>query len=186
MKFSLCREFIKFLDRDGSLKSGYAPEPVIQWLEGLDLPMDLLRFLQWDWPQTDCQLAHIRIQSSVAIRGDEATTTFLKYKFFNAGWAPNGDWFLIDFSTDACAPGFVTHDEWIPWGDESGDPREFFQPVARNFESFLYRLVEDRYLPTDFYAAREYNEFLAEEQKAEPTARDVTMNVNPRRRDDGR
>ena len=128
--------------------------------------MDLLRFMQWDWPQSDCQIAHITIQSSVSFHADEVTAHLLKHKFLNVGSAPNGDWFVIDFSTEACVPGFVTHEEWSPWRNEPQDPRQFFQPMTRSFESFLYRAVEGRYLPTDYYAAQEFNRFLAEERTA--------------------
>ena len=166
MNHSLCREFIQHLDRDDSLKSDNAPEHIKNWLEELGLPMDLLRFMQWDWPQTDCQIAHIAICSSTSIYDDEVTRHLLQHKFLNAGSAPNGDWFVVDYTTEACVPGFITHEEWSPWDDDSGDPRQFFQPIARTFESFLYRVVEDRYLPTDYYAAREFNQFLDEERRA--------------------
>jgi len=155
MNMNLCRDFISYLDQGGSLKSGNAPKNIEQWLEELNLPIDLLRFMQWSWPQTDCQMAHIRIRSSAPL---------LRQNFLNVGSAPNGDWFVIDFSTEACAPGFITHEEWSPWNDNSEDPRQFFQPIARTFDAFLYRIVEERYLPFDYYAAKEFNAFLLNER----------------------
>lgn len=166
MKNSVCEEFIHHLDQDGSLECDNAPEHIKKWLEDLNLPMGLLRFMQWEWPQTDGFIAHIRILSSASLYADEATAPLLKHKFINAGSAPNGDTFVIDFSTEACVPGFITHEEWSPCSDKPGDPREFFQPIARSFESFLYRAVEGRYLPTDYYAARDFNAFLADERSA--------------------
>jgi hypothetical protein len=164
MNQSLCREFIQHLDQESSLKSGPAPKRIENWLEELGLPLDFLRFMQWNWPQTDCQIAHIAIQSSESLYADEVTTLLLKHKFFNAGSAPNGDWFVIDFSTEACVPGFITHEEWSPWSEEPQDPRQFFQPIARSFDTFLYRVVEGKYLPTDYYAASDFNKFLADEK----------------------
>ncbi|MEW6305127.1 MAG: hypothetical protein AB1705_16755, partial [Verrucomicrobiota bacterium] len=160
MNQSLCREFISHLDRSGSLNPGNAPKHISKWLEELGLPMDLLRFMQWAWPQTDCQIAHISIMSSESLYADEATAKLLKYKFLNVGSAPNGDIFAIDFSTKSCVPGFITHEEWNPLDDEPQDPREYFEPIARTVDSFLYRVVEGKYLPTDYYAAREFNQFL--------------------------
>ena len=122
--------------------------------------------MQWDWPQADCQIAHISIQSSTSFYADEATSPLLKHKFLNVGSAPNGDTFVIDFSNEACTPGFITHEEWSPWDNELQDPRQFFQPIGRTFDSFLYRVVEGKYLPTDYYAAREFNKFLADERNA--------------------
>jgi hypothetical protein len=63
-------------------------------------------------------------------------------------------------------PGFVTHEDWSPWNDEPQDARRFFQPIARSFDSFLYRVVEGKYLPSDYYAAKDFNKFLEEEKKA--------------------
>jgi hypothetical protein len=166
MNQHLCRQFISHLNQDGSLKSGNAPKDIAKWLEELGLPVELLRFMQWDWPQADCQIAHIRIMSSTSLRADEATAHLLKHKFLKAGSAPNGDPFVIDYSSEACAPGFITHEEWSPWGKKREEPRQFFQPIARTFDSFLYRVVEGKYLPADYYAAREFNKFFAEEQNA--------------------
>jgi hypothetical protein len=166
MKKSVCSEFIHHLDQDGGLECGNAPEHIKAWFENLDLPTDLLRFMQWEWPQTDGFIAHIRILSSASLFAAKTTHALMKHKFMNAGSAPNGDMFVIDFSTEACAPGFITHEEWRPWSDEPKDPRKFFQPIARSFESFLFRVVEGRYIPTDYYAARDFNDFLANERLA--------------------
>jgi hypothetical protein len=163
MNHSLCREFIQYLDQDGNLRAGNAPKPIAAWLAGLGLPHGLSCFMQWDWPQQDGYLAHIAIFSSSSLHQHPATARLAEHQFLNAGSAPNGDWFVIDFSTEACAPGFITHEEWNPWADAPADPRPFFQPIARNFEAFLYRVAERRYLPTDYYAAREFNQFLKEE-----------------------
>lgn len=164
MNQNLCSEFIHHLDRDGSLECGPAPESVQKWLEGFDLPVDLHRFLRWSWPQTDGYIAHIRVHSSATLRSHDATAPLLKHKLLHAGNAPNGDFFVIDFSTEACIPGFVTHEEWDPWSEEPEDPRSYLEPIARSFESFLYRAVEGRYLPRDYYAASAFNAFLAKER----------------------
>jgi hypothetical protein len=165
MNKNVCCEFIHHLDKDGSLECGHAPRQIQNWLEGLQLPMEFLRFMQWDWPQTDGYIAHIDIKSSSSLHAEEETAVLLKHKFLNVGSAPNGDIFVIDFSTEACVPGFITHEEWSAWSDEPQDPRKFFQPIARSFESFLFRAVEGKYLPTDYYAAKDFNAFLADERK---------------------
>jgi hypothetical protein len=90
MNHSLCREFIQHLDRDDGLKSGYAPEHIKNWLEELGLPMDLLRLMQWDWPQADCHLGDIAINSSASLYADEATAHLLKYNLLNVGAHPMG------------------------------------------------------------------------------------------------
>ncbi len=166
MNCSVALEFIYYLDRHGALECGDAPEHIKRWLEDLNLPVGLLHFMQGLWPLTNCEIARIGIMSSTSIYADEATGLLLPHRFINVGSAPNGDWFVIDFTTEACVPGFITHEEWSPWDDPPDDPRKFFQPIARSFESFLYRAVEDRYLPTDYYAARDFNTFVADERSA--------------------
>ena len=166
MNHEICREFIHHLDQDGSLECGHAPEHIQRWLEELNLPVGFLTFMRWDWPQADGQIAHLTVRSSRSIYADDATVVLIAHKLLNIGSAPNGDWLVIDFSTEACGVGFVTHEEWSPWSDSPQDPRLFLQPIARSFASFLYRAVEGRYLPTDYYAARKFNSFLMEERRA--------------------
>jgi|GEM_PF-2879346 len=173
MNESICSEFIQHLDQHGSLECGRAPEHIIAWIDDLNLPDGLARFMMHNWPQADGFITHIRISSSLSLYADEATGPLLKHKFLNAGFAPNGDWFVIDFSTETCRPGFVTLCEWTPWLDEPTDPRRFFEPIARSFESFLYRVVERLYLPTDSYAAKEFNEFLTRERRNEHGTEDA-------------
>jgi hypothetical protein len=160
MSRELLSEFIYHLDADRSMKLGHAPDDVQAWLEDLGLPIDIRRFLQWDWPQTNSYIRHIALMSSENIIKDEYTSALLPYKFLHLGSAPNGDFFVLDISTDPCRPGFITHEEYC-----EKNPRVVFQPIARSFESLLYRLVEGRYVPKDYYAAREFNEFLEQERQ---------------------
>lgn len=164
MNYFLCARFIQYLNREDGLSCGHAPEHIKVWLEQLGLPTELLRFMQWEWPQVDCQIGPVAILSSASIYADEATAVLLKYKFLNIGSAPNGDWFAIDFFTDACQPGFVAHEKWSPWSDQPSDPRGFFEPIGRLLDSFLYRVVEDRFVPYDYDVAKDFNRFLADEK----------------------
>jgi hypothetical protein len=163
MNESLCREFMVHLDLDGKLKTGYADEETQEWLDSLDLSVELKCLMKWQWPRVDCEVAKIRLWPMSKIRGGEITPLLLEHQLFHVGNAINGDWLVVDFSTDACVPGFVTYSEWMAWDDEPENPRKYFQPIARGFDSFLYRLVEKLFVPTDYYAAKEFNEFLAEE-----------------------
>jgi hypothetical protein len=158
-------EFIHHLDLDGGMKVGHAPKEVEDWFEGLGLPMDMLRFLQWDWPQVDSQIGHIAVFSSQNIMKNKDTPRLLMHRFLPLGSAPNGDLFVIDISTGQCVPGFISHDAY--WGyEDTVNPREIFQAIARSLESLLYKLIEFRYVPTDYYAAKEFNEFLKSEEQS--------------------
>lgn len=159
MRRDVCRELLNHLD-GGELACGNAPEDVKKWLESLSLPVELLWFMQWDWAQNNSQLAHLSISSSREIMDDASSGMFARYGFLLIGSAPNGDWLVIDFRDGVCLPGFITHEEW----DQESDPRSLFEPIARSMESLLYRIAEDKYIPTDYYAAKPFNEFLKEEK----------------------
>lgn len=175
MNESLCSEFIRHLDRNGDLGCDAPPVHIENWISDLRLPVELSRFLLFSWPQKDCKVADINIHSSASIYADEATAPLLKDKFFNAGWATSGDWFVVDFSNKDCIPGFIAQCEWNPWLDKPVKPRKFFQPIARSLDSLLFRITEGLYVPADYYAAKDFSEFLAKEQQVERSASDTPI-----------
>ena len=164
MSRNLLSEFMYHLDVDGEMDLGHAPDDVIEWIESLGLPMSIRRFLQWDWAQTDGQIGHIHIMSSSNVRTNDWSDTFTPQKLLWLGSAPNGDFFVINFSDDRCIPGFVTHSEcWDGNGGMRSDLVSCFQPIARSMQSLLYRFAEALYIPTDYYSAKEFNKFLETE-----------------------
>lgn len=150
--------FIGHLD-SGDLKTGDAPETIKVWLQGLGLPQNLCRFMWWHWPQKDCRIGAVEILCSQALPEQESIDVYLQHKLLPVGSGPSGDTFVIDYSTDSCPVGFVTHEEYFG----EGDPREFFRPAARSVESFLYRIAEGRYFPCDYYETGYFNDFLQAE-----------------------
>ena len=168
----LLTEFIYHLDVNQDMEIGHAPEDVIAWIEGLGLPMSIRRFLQWAWPQVDSQIGHIAIMSSAKVRSNDLANQFTSQKLLWLGSAGNGDFFVLDYSTEQCIPGFITHEEcWTGTGVLNKELRQYFQPIAPTLESLLYRLVERRYVPRDYYAASDFNAFLDEERRTESVGR---------------
>lgn len=159
---------------DDSFGIAHAPKKIIAWFETLGLPMELLRFLQWQWPQKDCQIGPVSILKSSDIPKLDSIDVYLRHKLLPVGSGPNGDTFAIDFSVESCPVGFVTHEEY--YGE--GDPREFFRPAARSVESFLYRIAEGRYFPCDYYATGYFNDFLRAEAAHEPFPPYARRNTN--------
>jgi hypothetical protein len=43
-----------------------------------------------------------------------------------------------------------------------------YEPIAKSLESFFHKILENRYLPTDYFSAKAYNTFLDEERQANP------------------
>lgn len=166
----LCSEFMYHLNRDGALEIGEPPVHIQNWLDDLNLPEDLRRLARHDWPQVDCSLADISIYSSQTIYEYEVTPLLLKFRFLCVGSALSGDLFVIDFSNDLCVPGFIALGEWDHQADIPESPHKFFAPITANFDVFLYRVMEGKYVPADYYAAKEFNDFLARESIAEHRA----------------
>jgi hypothetical protein len=67
---------------------------------------------------------------------------------------------VVRCDSEPCEVGFITHEEYWEHKDE---PEKVYERIARSLDSLLYRVVEGRYVPIDYYAAKEFNEFLAEE-----------------------
>ncbi|MFN7892330.1 MAG: hypothetical protein ACK5OC_18685 [Pirellula sp.] len=144
---------------DGELDVGHAPDTIKQWFETLGLEMSFLRFMQWSWPQNECQIGPVSILGAQLIPNQDNIQSYLKDKLLPVGSGPNGDTFVVDFSTESCPVGFVTHEEF--YGE--GSPRKFFRPAARSIESFLYRVAEGRYFPCDYFVTGDFNDFLRDE-----------------------
>lgn len=145
------------------MEVGNAPEHVQQIFADWNLPLGLLRLLQWSWPQKDFCIGPVDILCALRVGTQTGMEELLASKFIRVGDAPNGDTFVIDFSVDSCVVGFIAHEGY----EETSDPREFFCPVARSVESFLYRATEERYIPGDYYEAGDFNQFLQEEAEHE-------------------
>ncbi len=158
--------FMVYLDSDDSLKVGEPSEKIKRWLRKQKLPSEFLTVALRYWPQDpNCELGHITMNSSLQIYEDEEITPLLaSFNFFNAGSSSTGDFFVVDLSTKECVPGFITLSEWDRWAKDP-DPRPLFQPIARSFDSFLYRVVEKLFLPVDYYSAQAFNKFLKAEGK---------------------
>lgn len=159
MNFELTESLLRKLD-SGQLRIGSAPDDVVHWLDGLGLPKSLARIMQHHWVQEDCSFdeANVDLLSATSIRNDEFTPALLKHRMLNVGNAINGDWFVIDFATEKCAPGFVSHEEWSGLPDETADPHDFFAPHAKTLEAFLQSVDKGQDMPIDYYEACEWNE----------------------------
>ncbi|MDB6026440.1 MAG: hypothetical protein JWM68_2663, partial [Verrucomicrobiales bacterium] len=143
-------------------KAGYAPKSTIEWLETLELPLQLLRFMQWRWVLDIEQIGGVTVWPVARTQADDLTPHFLRHKMLLLGCAPNGDPFVVDFSTVDCRPGFVSHETWSPLKGTASPP---FEPIGRVFDSWLYRIAEKLFVPMDYYVAKSFNSFIRAEGK---------------------
>ena len=161
MRASVCSEFLHYLHPDKEQGIGKPPQDVANWLDKTSLPAELLSLLRYDWLQEGAYFGHLYFMSARAIFNDEVRDDFLRQGFLNIGSAPNGDMLVICCDSDRCEVGFITHEEWWEHKDALA---EVYQPIARTLDTLLYKLVEGRYLPRDYYSAKGFNTFLAEER----------------------
>lgn len=159
----LCRDLLHYFD-EGDLDVGHAPKSVQGWLETLGLETDLLRLLQWYWPQTSGGIGPLHVYSSRDLRKTLHLERLLHSKLLPIGHALTGDPLVLDFTTATAQPAFVAHDRF--WEEEDLDPRSCMLPIARSLPSLLWRLAEGKYVPHDFYAAEALRRFLEEERAA--------------------
>jgi hypothetical protein len=117
--------------------------------------------IRFDWPQKSGYLAHLRVSSAKEILDGNLLPDLLPHRFLPIGSAPNGDSLVVRFDADQCEVGFISHEEY--W-EHKDDPGSVYQPIGRTLESLLYKVVDGRYIPTDYYAAKEFNAFLNEER----------------------
>ena len=152
---------------DDTVEIGHAWDGDKAWLEGLPLPVPLKRTLQWYWPIESVQIGPIVFEPVSGIRTYPWTPTLVQHQLIAIGFGPNGDAFVCDFASDECNVGFITHETY----DGESDPRRCYQPSFRTLESYLHRVDIGRYVPCDYYDARDYAEFLFAESQHTPFAR---------------
>jgi len=163
MRTSVCREFLLYLDRNGELDVGESPKAVVKWLKQSNLPFDLKHLLHFDWPQKTAEiLPWLRLSAAKEIPALEARNKLLRHGFLQVGSSVGGDPLVIRWDLEPFEVGFLTHEEF--WGQDV-EPQKVYARIARSLESLLYRVVEDRYVPIDYYAAKDINAFLAEEAR---------------------
>lgn len=163
MDAELCGHFLTYLLRDSDMGVGAPNRKVRGWLNRQKLPRELSNFAQKLWPQRSCVWGSVSLNSLTDIMEDEIAARLAPFKFFCAGYSITGDAFVLDISTGACAPGFIPICEWDAWADQPPDPHPFFESIARTFDSFLFRVVENLFLPVDYYVAKRLNQFKAAE-----------------------
>ncbi|HEU4712227.1 MAG TPA: hypothetical protein VFS76_11710 [Pyrinomonadaceae bacterium] len=162
MRTHLIRDLFQHLDRDGSLQVGHCPEAEKRRFEELQLPTDVKRVLQWNWPNRGAEVGGYNLYTPKEILASEDQPRLLAVGMLQIGFARNGDLLVLCWTEDKCAVGLVSHDEL--WEDRDADPREMYVEVTTSIDEYLWRAAEGRFLPVDFYAAIELNEMRGESE----------------------
>lgn len=159
MRYELVKDLLHHLDRDNGLKVGHADEKTTGHLEGLPIPLDLKRLLQWSWTTSGGQVGPYFLDSVNSIPDNYDYERLMLHHLIPVGHAANGDILVIRFEDEHCRIGLVSHDEL--W-EEVGTPDAAFVEVAPTLDEYFWRVCEGRYLPIDFYAASELAELRRE------------------------
>lgn len=158
MSVDITHEFLLHLDPDGELAIGESPPAVAKWLDQTnDLPWELRMLLRFYWPQVSGYIGSLHMKAASDILEYPELETLLKRRFVPIGSEPNGDPLVIYCEGDRLEVGFLSH--------EIDDGTVAYQPIARTLASLLYKLIEGKFIPTDYHAAKAFNEFLAEEKR---------------------
>src|SRR5687767_3290063 len=148
MRTELIQDLFHHLDQDGSLNIGYADERTTQMLEALAIPVDLKRALQWYWTTRGGDVGPYCLDSVNSILSNSDFSALFQAGMIPIGSAVNGDILVIRIDNDGCHIGLVSHDQF--WEGECS-PGEAYVEVTRTIDEYLWRSVELRYLPIDYY-----------------------------------
>ncbi len=140
-------------------KVGRCPNVANSTLEGMPLPLELKRVLQWYWTNSGGEIGGYTIHSVEESLANEDLPRLIGANMLPIGYASNGDPLVLCFSEETCAVGLVSHDQF--W-EESSDPGTAYAEVTGSIDEFLWRAAERRYLPVDYYAASELLEMRKE------------------------
>ncbi len=163
MNSDFCADVMCHLALRG-LEVGDAPTEVQRWLDTLNLDDSLVTFLASSWVQESAEIGPLRLTCSreMAAGGDDAERLLAHRLLLVGSAAANGDLLVLDLTTRTARPAYVSHE--VFWGDPEVDPRRHLQPIALSLDALLWRLAEERYLPTDYSAAEGLNEVLRKER----------------------
>lgn len=152
MRTELIEDLLNHLDKDGSLQIGNADNRTTHALEALAIPMDLRRLLQWNWTTGGGEVGPYTLHSVNEVTSHSDFDALFARRMVPIGFAANGDILVVRIDEEDCRVGLVSHDRF--WEGECG-PEEAYVEVAPTVEEYLWRSVEGRYLPRDYYAANE-------------------------------
>lgn len=139
------------LGGEGIVKVGHCDEILGQRVEKLPIPMELKRVFQWTWFGETVFLGKYAIHDLREILFNEWFDRFLSSRMIAIGSSKGGDHIVVSFATERCEVGFVNCVELA--GDEDIAPGMIYARISPGLDEFLFRLVEKRFLPTDYLVA---------------------------------
>src|SRR5688572_1196330 len=98
MRTALIRELFNHLDRDGSLQVGDCPQNVSRALEGMPLPLEVKRVLQWYWTNSGGEVGAYTLYSVGEILANDDLPRLLSMEMLPIGCAANGDPLVLRLS----------------------------------------------------------------------------------------
>lgn len=161
MRSALVRDLMRSLGNaaNRSPKIGRCSESDKALIEQWNIPVGLKRLLQWDWFNEPLGDPHYIYSASDIIRANDRDL-YMSAGLLQIGDCPNGDMICVDFNYEKCPVYFASHDEL--WSSDPPAPRSAAVKVFDSLEEFFWRLVEGKYIPVDYYAGKEYRDFLDE------------------------
>lgn len=157
MRIELLRDYLRHLAEEQDGEIGAASNDGQQWVsQHKGLPVDLHQLLQTSWPTAEMNAGPYTLHSVSDLSQNDNSEAVFKKGMFLFGSAPNGDLLVLKLTSKwsyECEVGLVSHEEF--W---SGNllPDACYVPVCHDFDEFLYRAVEKKYLPMDYFCAIEH------------------------------
>ncbi len=158
VRYNLIHDLTHHLDEKGVFSVGNCDSDLSARIEKLSLPIDLKRVFQWTWANKGGRLGEWKyyLDSTETIFSCEWFDRLLAAKMLEIGSAANGDSLVIKFSDESCEVGLLNCIELV--GEEAADPNGFYVTVSESLDDLLLRMVEDKFLPIDYWSARQFSE----------------------------
>lgn len=160
MMIELYRDLIRHLAKKNKVSCGQAEssdrERLKKYSDGF--PVDFYSVMISCWPTETISAGPYSFFPLSEILDDTAVDDLYRHGLMLLGHASNGDHFVMKIGAkwaNETPVGLVGHEEYYP-GDDN--PNDFLAIVAGDICEFLYRAVEERYLPIDYYRATEFQQ----------------------------
>ena len=149
--------FKRLLDAICAAGQGGYSEPTrefLAWLERRELSANAKLLFSWFMPTHEIMVGTGNFYSAEDMMGiNDQWSRMASYGLLILGSCLNGDFIVIDTRSDNLEVGYVTHEE-VDLSDTS-DYREKYIAISPSIDCFLHDATLLRYLPDDYYFAKE-------------------------------
>jgi hypothetical protein len=155
----LCHDYLQHLAGLSRSELGPCASEAKEFIRAIgNRAVELTSLLTSSWPTEDTSAGPYTLQSARELSTSSDAQLLLADGYLLLGSAGNGDPLVVMLrakSITECEVGLISHEEWF---EKQQHPQKYYAPISKDVLEFLYRAVEEKYLPTDYFMAVEHNQ----------------------------